>query len=962
MWELAIQNRFGALPKRKFIPLLLAAFALVFTYLVASAPVANAADAQWETGSLKYEDKEFKPAGRDVVPDGVDIPENAKLYMYVGNGGLSGAVKEIIFFSDDADINDLSEAQYITFRQNTAGRADNIEGPRTITIDTATAEQSNEMADEDVESGASSCKIDGGLGWIICPLTTTLAKAMDWVFGVIEGFLEVRPLQTSDDNAMYRSWAIMRSVANIAFVIVFLIIIYAQVTTLAVSNYGIKKLLPRLIIAAILVNLSYWICAIAIDLSNILGISLQQVFINMRNVVLGSGSNSWDLISWESVAGFALSGGALGGAVAIGTASTLAAVGGATVTGASFLLLPILLGALLAVLVVMLILTARQALLTILVIVAPLAFVAYLLPNTEKWFDKWRGLFLNMLILFPAFSMVFGGAQLAGILIIQNAKSITEVILGMAVQVAPLAIVPLLLKLGGNVLTRIAGIVNNPNRGMIDRAKKYSQMRFDQSRAAGMRRNRSMSTEELKKPRNALRRYALWRDDDKREREGLQKVNESMADSMFMQSDSGQNLHEAEHTAETLSKTVKVNADAHIKNLEVDPNTTLHADKLELDVSQMKLDKLDKISEEQAFAYRAGTPIDREGNEIVPGSNTFKANPRIYAEGGLAQRMETLAREVSTNALAAENAKRREHSQFTSFLKSDDQVSEAARVRAGGIEGLQGANRALATAINQEQSAYNENVNNAVAILTSRNYDNQTLVDTYLRSQNNENEQLDGLAVTDDLRAAITRKVVESGDAFSVRRMHQGAEVNYRPGHDKSNPDELTIELADSIEKSKARPKYFTAGMVNELRQGNLDTKLADMVNNKHIYQPGSGTDSTTVRTMLLMQNAIKADKYNSAATFVEQPKEYIEDLKNTLNDTVLMDKLKADDNFKPQLARIRKQIEVAVTSPQYRGQIGDKDKELEAIYNRLADEGIGADQGMAASYEQAKKNADNRS
>lgn len=923
MWELAIQNRFGVLPKRKFIPLLLAAFALVFTYLVASAPVANAADAQWETGSLKYEDKEFKPAGRDVVPDGVDIPENAKLYMHIGNGGLGGAVKEIIFFSGDADINDLSEAQYITFRQNTAGQADNIEGPRTITIDTATAEQSNEMADEDVESGASSCKIDGGLGWIICPLTTTLAKAMDWVFGVIEGFLEVRPLQTSDDNAMYRSWAIMRSVANIAFVIVFLIIIYAQITTLAVSNYGIKKLLPRLIIAAILVNLSYWICAIAIDLSNILGISLQQVFINMRNVVLGSGSNSWDLISWESVAGFALSGGALGGAVAIGTASTLAAVGGASVTGASFLLLPILLGALLAVLVVMLILTARQALLTILVIVAPLAFVAYLLPNTEKWFDKWRGLFLNMLILFPAFSMVFGGAQLAGILIIQNAKSITEVILGMAVQVAPLAIVPLLLKLGGNVLTRIAGIVNNPNRGMIDRAKKYSQMRFDQSRAAGMRRNRSMSTEELKKPRNALRRYALWRDDDKREREGLQKVNESMADSMFMQSESGQNLHEAEHTAENISQRVKVNADAHIKRIETDPNTKLHADNLELVAAKLTVEDLEKLNEAQVAAYRAGKPIDINGNELEQVPEHISA---------LARQINFTARDVGIRGLTAESAKRVENQQFAAYLRDGDKTStetpQEVRMRAGSIEGEEGANRALAWAMKRESSTYNESVENARAIIAAKNYNNSRLVDAFFDLGKNGDQKgyIDNIKLTDDIKAAMMRTVLSSGDAGSIQRVIQRADTTYREG---KTPDDLVIELGQGIETSKARPKYFTASMVDALKQGKLDAVLAKNVSNNEAFH---GT-----RTEVLVQMAIKGDKYNAADTLVKEPKEYLADISGVLENNSIVSKMSTDMRYRESLSKIRSQIQEVVSNEEYRGLIGDREEQLRNIYDKIS-------------------------
>jgi uncharacterized membrane protein YhaH (DUF805 family) len=96
----------------------------------------------------------------------------------------------------------------------------------------------------------------------------------------------------------------------------------------------------------------------------------------------------------------------------------------------------------LTLLFILLIMAARQALIIILIIVSPLAFVCYLLPGTEKWFKKWRDSFLTMLVFFPAFAVVFGGAQLAGIIIIQNASGSNGAImhiLGMLPNKLPLA-------------------------------------------------------------------------------------------------------------------------------------------------------------------------------------------------------------------------------------------------------------------------------------------------------------------------------------------------------------------------------------------------------------------------------------------------------------------------------------------------------------------------------------------
>ena len=94
---------------------------------------------------------------------------------------------------------------------------------------------------------------------------------------------------------------------------------------------------------------------------------------------------------------------------------------------------------------------ARPGLLLLLyvtTIISPLAFVAYLLPGTEKWFEKWRNTLLILLIFFPAFAAVFGGANLAGIIISETAgSSVVRFVLGWAVQLAPLAITPMIMKM-----------------------------------------------------------------------------------------------------------------------------------------------------------------------------------------------------------------------------------------------------------------------------------------------------------------------------------------------------------------------------------------------------------------------------------------------------------------------------------------------------------------------------------
>lgn len=440
----------------------------------------NAAEASWNGEALMYDNRQYTKVGEAQENESHGLPEGSTYYLAteVNSNASSVAARNlmkayVIYFAPgNSPPNSATTASYLTYDYNASLK---------VFSNPSTTEQITISPDA---TSSTSCEI-AGVGWFVCPMTTFLAGAMDSIFSIIAGFMEVQPLQAGNKNSgLYVAWDIMRNIANVAFVIAFLIIIYSQLTSVGLSNYGLKKILPRLIIGALLVNLSFIICAVAIDISNILGYSLQDVFVQMRGQVVLQNTNA-EMLSWESIAGYIMSGGTAALASGIGIASAIASSGG-TIAGAIYILLPALVGLLLAVLVVFLILAARQAIIIIFVVISPLAFVAYLLPNTEKWFNKWREVFMTMLVFFPAFAVVFGGSQLASAIIIQNATSINVVLLGMIVQVAPLVITPLLLKLSGNLLSKIAGLVNNPNKGLVDRTRKWADGNREMHRQRGI--------------------------------------------------------------------------------------------------------------------------------------------------------------------------------------------------------------------------------------------------------------------------------------------------------------------------------------------------------------------------------------------------------------------------------------------------------------------------------------------
>ena len=318
-----------------------------------------------------------------------------------------------------------------------------------------TPDTSEETETEEEEQEQTTCYDEvGGIGWLICPGTSFLANIIDGAYGILNELINVDPVPLEDDAPIHVVWDYLRNIANLAFVIVFIIIIYSQLTGVGISNYGIKRMLPRLIIAAILLNVSYFISAIAVDLSNILGSGFQSIFNEISEVAMTNGSVS-ETAANTSVAGIVTT------ILGVGTASTIGALslaGG--FTGLIWLLIPIVLSGALAIISALITMAARQALILLLVMISPLAFVAYLLPNTEKWFKKWTNLFTSMLVFYPMFSILYGASNLAGLVTITSATNWLGVVLGIAIMVLPLFMSIPLLRMSGTVLGRIDGLVH----------------------------------------------------------------------------------------------------------------------------------------------------------------------------------------------------------------------------------------------------------------------------------------------------------------------------------------------------------------------------------------------------------------------------------------------------------------------------------------------------------------------
>ena len=622
-----------------------------------------AVDAEWSGHNLTYNKEKYTKVSDDKKIKQFNLPDNSLVYV---NEDKNKKETKVIYFPS-SEISSLSSATYAVY---------SFTPPNTYE-QTSTSTISIESPSEN--STGTSCDVQG-IGWIICPLSNWLADGIDYMYSALQEFLKTKPLETTNQNSgIYLAWVIMRNISNVAFIVAFLVIIYSQLTSVGISNYGVKKMLPRLVIAAVLVNLSFTICAILLDLSNIAGYAFQDAFMGIKNTISTVGENTGVGWTWSEVIVMILSNGALAG----GVVATVA-------MGAE--LLPLALSALvgigLVLLLVLLIMAARQALIVILIIISPLAFVCYLLPGTEKWFKKWRDLFLTMLVFFPAFAVIFGGAQLAGIIIIQNATGANGgimQILGMVVQVIPLALTPIILKLSGGVLGKFAGFVNDKNKGWYDKSKNWAKDRREITKNKKLA-NANMARFNPNRLRRRMDHNSRLR---KKDLETSQKNAENSFRNTAKYKKSDLYARQASRRSDFLS------AQDDNRYLE---STLGHAP--------------DDIYEKRSLYDRAL----RNVSATYATRQDLKAHQQQTAFMNDIKDLET---EIATAGLIKNNAQRQQHSEFAEQLKNSKELQEKAggNVFKDANGNLIGANAALASAIATSRSEYAKSVDEAHQIM-----------------------------------------------------------------------------------------------------------------------------------------------------------------------------------------------------------------------------------------------------
>lgn len=231
--------------------------------------------------------------------------------------------------------------------------------------------------------------------------------------------------------------------------------------------YTVKKVLPRLVIAVILIQLSWFIFSGMIFLT-------ESIAYGIEALIYAPFGNAQDF-TFEAL--FT----SIGGSDIQVLFYSLIAAGAAVASfGGSIGFFALI--ALLALFVGVLTLLIRRILLVLLLVMSPLALVAWILPNTERFWKMWWDNFTKLLLMYPIIlAMVAAGrvmAKIGG----QFGEESIAVVMVLGGVFLPLALIPKTFSMAGSAFSAIGGTLaaraSGLGKGFAARGRKRGAERW----------------------------------------------------------------------------------------------------------------------------------------------------------------------------------------------------------------------------------------------------------------------------------------------------------------------------------------------------------------------------------------------------------------------------------------------------------------------------------------------------
>lgn len=317
---------------------------------------------------------------------------------------------------------------------------------------------------------APSCESEGGsLSWIICPILFFVDGVIRGLDDIIQKLLIVPNdyVDEAKNPELRLAWSRIRNIAYVVLIPIMLVMVISTALGFEfISAYTVKKAMPRLIAAVLFMTLSYDICKFLIVLTNDVGTGIYGLI---------TGAFGSPDVSIQSI--FNPSGGD-----SLTTGSLL--LGGGFIASA-FVSIGIILSyafvALVGLLMGFFLLAFRQILIIALMVLAPVAILAWIFPGNDKLWKLWWGSFSKLLLLFPLIMVLIASGKSFALLASSTNDDFVTTLLKLIAYIGPYFLIPATFKFAGGVFATVGSMSNDRTRGLFDRNKKYRQSDMSQN-------------------------------------------------------------------------------------------------------------------------------------------------------------------------------------------------------------------------------------------------------------------------------------------------------------------------------------------------------------------------------------------------------------------------------------------------------------------------------------------------
>jgi hypothetical protein len=348
-------------------------------------------------------------------------------------------------------------------------------------------------------------------GWVLCP-ATNFADNLYSFFKTLVNNLLFFESDKYENNGLYDSWKIMVTLANTVLVLVAIVMIAAQIFNFEfISAYTVKKALPRIVIAAILIQLSWFMVTTGIQIVNAIGSGLYWLLVAPFASKIPSESNG-GILEISSILAQGYSGSDVGNTVGNAIVFYYVIVGigaaavGAAVSGLWISIIIAAIGVVISLLVAIVTLVIREVLLIVLIAIAPLAIAFWILPGTNGLWNMWWKTFSKLLLMYPLIMLLFAGGTIAAILLASTGSGI-NILFAIIAFFAPMFMIGATYKFAGGAFASIANMT-----GKLGDKAKGSGMFGLRDKAKFAKENSSWAmaknNREANRQRNAQLKYA----------------------------------------------------------------------------------------------------------------------------------------------------------------------------------------------------------------------------------------------------------------------------------------------------------------------------------------------------------------------------------------------------------------------------------------------------------------------